>query len=349
MPKGLPRYRTGHKELDDQIIELLAAAGETDDRDLLFELVVSGIRMGREGVDRGDLKIANAALKEMRYAFHVFGPYRDVRKLTMFGSARTTPDEPAYQCARDLAAQMAARGWMIMTGAGPGVMTAGLEGAGADMSFGINIVLPFESMPAEVIADDAKLINFRYFFTRKLTFIKESSGFVLLPGGFGTMDEAFELLTLMQTGRSYPAPVVLLDAPGSTYWQTWREFVEKELLANHLISPHDLDLVTITDSIDDALRTITGFYSVFHSMRVVGGRLVLRLERQIDDRELARLNREFSDIVVVGEIERTVASRVEIEDDDAADRPRLVFRFDNASYSRLHQLIRAINDADVGQ
>lgn len=163
------------------------------------------------------------------------------------------------------------------------------------------------------------------------------------------MDEAFELLTLMQTGRSYPAPVVLLDAPGSSYWQTWREFVETELLANHLISPHDLDLVTITDSIGSALGTITGFYSVFHSMRVVGGRLVLRLEREIHDRELARLNREFSDIVVVGEIERTVASRVEVEDDDAVDRPRLVFRFDNASYSRLHQLIRAINDTDNRQ
>jgi len=195
-------------------------------------MVVSALRLGLEDVDRADLKLVNAALKELRYAFHVFAPYRGIPKCTIFGSARIKPGDPAYECAKQFGAQMAERDWMVMTGAGPGIMAAGLEGAGAENSFGINIMLPFEASANEVIADDPKLINFRYFFTRKVTFMKESQGYAILPGGFGTMDEAFELLTLMQTGKTFLAPVVLLDPVGSTYWERWRQFVVDELLGD---------------------------------------------------------------------------------------------------------------------
>ncbi|MDH3706209.1 MAG: LOG family protein [Acidimicrobiia bacterium] len=340
----LPRYRTGDPDLDQSVATLIDAADLPAHDDLVFETVVSAVRMGRERVGRADLKLVNAALKELRYAFHVFAPYRDVRKCTIFGSARTRPDDPAYACARDFGAAMVDHDWMVMTGAGPGIMAAGLEGAGPENSFGINIVLPFEANANEIIADDPKLINFRYFFTRKVTFMKETHGYALLPGGFGTMDEAFELLTLMQTGKSYLAPVVMLDPPGNTYWDTWREFVERELLGAGLISEHDLDFVYITDSVDDAVEELCRFFRNYDSMRFVGSRLVVRLNRELDTGELAELNRDFADIVSEGEIERIDATQSEIDDGDSIDKARIALRFDRASYARLRQMVRRIND-----
>ena len=338
-----PSYRTGDDEVDRQIADVAARVGRPEDEGLLFEMMASAYRMGAEGLDRGELKLVNSALKEMRYAFRLFEPYSDVHKVSIFGSARIKPDEASYICARDTGASMAARDWMVMTGAGPGIMQAGIEGAGAENSFGINIVLPFEADAVSVIADDPKLINFRYFFTRKLVFMKESHAFALLPGGFGTMDESFELLTLMQTGKQPIAPVVLLDPPGETYWATWRDFVEVELLDNGLISPADLSLVSLTDSVDEAVDEICSFYDTYHSLRYVGQRLVLRLEREIDDDHLAELNREFADIVVKDGIERIDATEPEIEDHDHVDLPRLALYFDKASYSRLRILINRIN------
>ena len=232
---------------------------------------------------------------------------------------------------------------MVLTGAGPGIMAAGIEGAGAERSFGINIVLPFESAATPVIAGDPKLINFRYFFTRKLTFVKESDAFVLLPGGFGTMDEAFELLTLVQTGRAEPAPIVLLEPDGSSYWETWESFVRQELLSKGLISEGDLSLVRITDDVGVAVDELSSFYATYHSLRYVGGRLVLRLHREVSDAELADLNEEFSDIVSSGRIERVDTHEVEIADRDAVDRPRIAFRFDQIRYNRLRQLIDTLN------
>jgi len=306
-------------------------------------MIVSALRMGREAADRGELKLVNSALKELRYSFHVFEPYTGTRKVSMFGSARILPGSLEYDTARQFGQRMAEAGWMIITGAGPGIMSAGLEGAGTENSFGVNIVLPFESEASEFILGDPKLINFKYFFTRKLMFLKESHGFVLLPGGFGTMDEAFELLTLMQTGRSPLVPVVLLDPPGSTYWDTWREFVERELLSRNLISPHDLDVFIITEDVATAVDEITGFYDRFHSSRTVGRRLVLRLNRDIDDGVLRRLNTEFADVLESGVIERIHATPSEVEDDDVVDLPRLALRFDRRSYSRLRLLIDVLN------
>lgn len=339
----LPRYRTGDPELDAAIAELVTKAGADDHPDLVFELVVSALRLARDQANRGDLKIANSALKEMRYAFHVFAPYRGQRKVAIFGSARTMPEDPLYEQARSFAEAMAARDWMVITGAGPGIMSAGIEGAGTENSFGVNIRLPFEAATSQFIADDPKLINFRYFFTRKLAFMKESHGFVLLPGGFGTMDEAFELLTLVQTGKSLPAPIVLLDVPGGTYWASWRDFVCNELAERRLISPDDLGLVRITDDVADAVAEIEGFYANYHSLRFVDRALVIRLRVLPSEEELERLNTEFSDIVTSGRIEVAEPSPAEVADHDQVELARLRLRFDRTHWARLRRLIDALN------
>ncbi len=337
------RYRTGDDDLDQRIAELVTAV-DSDDRELVFEMVVTALRLSREDADRGDLKLVTAAVKELRYAFEVFAPYQDVLKCTIFGSARIKDGDPAYIAARDFASRIAGRDWMVVTGAGPGIMEAGHEGAGAERSFGVNIMLPFESDANPVIAGDPKLINFRYFFTRKVMFMKESDGFVLLPGGFGTLDESFELLTLIQTGKSDPAPVVLLDPPGSTYWHHWYRFVETELQGQGLISPVDLCLVKVADSVEAAVDEVCRFYRAYHSIRFVGPRLVIRMKRPVGDAELADLNSEFADIIEKGEIERTDAATAEIRDDDHVNLPRIVFRFDRHKWARLRQLIDSLND-----
>jgi uncharacterized protein (TIGR00730 family) len=336
------RYRTDDPELDAAIAELVEKA-DGENADLVFELVVSAVRMARDHADRGDLKIANAALKEMRYAFHVFAPYRNERKLAIFGSARTQPDSPLYDQTRRLATAMAAHDWMVITGAGPGIMEAGLEGAGPDNAFGVSIRLPFEAATSQFISGDPKLINFRYFFTRKLEFVKEAHGFVLLPGGFGTMDETFELLTLVQTGKSEPGPIVLLDVPGGTFWASWRDFVERELVANGYIGKHDLNLMLITDDVELTVDEVIGFYANYHSQRYVEGILVLRLHRAPTDNELETLNDEFADIVARGRIERIDATPAERADDDHVDLDRIAFRFDRHNYARLRELIDRLN------
>jgi uncharacterized protein (TIGR00730 family) len=338
------RYRTGNDALDERIIELIDEAGVHRDADLVFEMLVSALRMGREAVDRGDLKLVNAALKELRYSFLVFEPYRRVRKVSIFGSARTRIDDPGYTSARDFGRAMAERDWMVITGAGPGIMEAGIDGAGADRAFGVNIVLPFEQEATPLLAGDPKLINYRYFFTRKLSFMKESSAFAMLPGGFGTLDETYELLTLMQTGRTPIVPVVLLEPEGSSYWTSWLHFTETELAGRSLISPEDLDLVRICATIDEAVDEICTFYARFHSMRFVGRRLVLRLTTPVDDDELVELNRDFADIVSGPPIERTEASAGELDDDDEPNMARIAFGFDRRSFARLRHLIDRLNE-----
>ena len=337
-------YRTGDDALDDELVALLTHVDEAD-REFVFELMVSALRLAREEVDRGELKMVAAAVKEFRYSFGVFAPYEGVHKCTVFGSARTKAGDPAYTCAHDFAEAIAARDWMVITGAGPGIMEAGHAGAGADKSFGVNIVLPFEADANPVIADDPKLINFKYFFTRKVMFMKESHAFVMLPGGFGTMDEAFELLTLIQTGKSNPAPIVLLDPPGGTYWDRWKRFVEIELRDEGMIAPDDLCLVMVTDSIDAAVDEVCRFYRTYHSIRFVGNRLVMRLSRPIDDEELARLNADFAHILDKGEIERIDATDAEVRDDDNLHLHRIAFRFDRRSWAGVRRLIDALNDA----
>jgi uncharacterized protein (TIGR00730 family) len=338
-----PRYRTGHDDVDRAVADLVGRLADPADADLVFELVVSALRLGSDRADRGDLKIANAALKEMRQAFSVFAPYRSELKVAIFGSARTQPDDPLYEQARAFATAIAAEDWMVITGAGPGIMEAGIEGAGPERAFGVSIRLPFEAATSQFIAGDPKLINFRYFFTRKLEFIKESDAFVLLPGGFGTLDETFELLTLLQTGKAQPAPVVLLDVPGGTYWSSWRGFIEAELTGAGYVSPLDLSLVRITDDVGDALDEILGFYTNYRSLRFVEGMLVLRMRRAPRGDELAAINRDFADIVARGRIDVIEPTAAEIADDDHVDLERVSLRFDRRSWARLRTLINQLN------
>jgi hypothetical protein len=337
------RRRTGRPEIDHSIEELLNAAGAQSNRDQLFEIVATTIRMASNGADRLDLKITNAAVKEMAEAFAVFAPYRSIPKLTMFGSARTRTDDPLYAQARELATNLAQAGWMLVTGAGPGIMAAGLEGAGPDKAFGINIRLPFEDAPNAFISGDPKLVEMKYFFTRKLMLLKESDGYAVLPGGFGTMDEAFELLTLLQTGKAEPSPLVLLDVPGGSYWRAWERFVTDELSGRGLISPDDAALYRITDDVGCAAREVLDFYRHYHSLRVVGDLSVIRLRSAPSDEKLVALNRDFGDLCTQGDIHRTEALPQERAGRDHVELPRIALQFDRAHYGRLRRLIDALN------
>lgn len=327
---------------DRLISELLDVAGADDHRDQLAEILRSAVLLAGDDADRLNLKITNAAIKEMREAFLVFAPYRDVPKVTIFGSARTLPDDPLYVQARDLAAALASLGWMVVTGAGPGIMAAGAEGAGAERSIGVNIRLPFEQ-PTPVLRRDRKLVTMKYFFTRKLMLMKESAAFVVLPGGFGTLDEAFELFTLLQTGKAAPAPVVLLDVPGGTYWSAWDRFMQDEVLSRRLISAEDLRLRMITDDVAAATAEILGFFRNYHSLRFVGSRLVVRLRVAPARADLERLNTEFADLCVRGRIAVVEPLPAEVADKDHLGLARIAFRFNRRSYGRLRALIDELN------
>jgi uncharacterized protein (TIGR00730 family) len=290
-----------------------------------------------------DLKVADTALAEMAEAFAVFQPLRARMKVTIFGSARTQPDHPAYRQARTLAAAMSGAGWMVVTGAGPGIMAAGMEGAGRDQSVGVNIRLPHEQGANRFIAQDPKLVEMRYFFTRKLMLLKESDGFIVLPGGFGTLDESFELLTLLQTGKAEPAPVVFLDVPGGTFWQGWSRFLAEDVEPQGLVSEDDRSFFTVTDDVAVATAELLGFYRNYRSCRWVGDLLVLRMAVAPDKAQLADLNRRFADIVSSGVIRKVDPLPPERSDDDVVDLPRLALRFDKVHYGRLRQLIDAVN------
>jgi len=337
----------GDPALDEAVNSLLslAATDTSDNADLVREMVVTSLKMLRDGTDRGDLKLLNSTLKEMRYSFLVFRGYRDVRKVTMYGSARVEPHNPNYEMAAEFARRMVDHHrCMVVTGAGPGIMEAGNRGAGSDYSFGVNIRLPFEDA-ANPFVHESRLINYKYFFTRKLTFVKESDAFVLFPGGFGTLDEAFELLTLMQTGKSDLHPVVMLEAPGTGYWEPWARFVDT-LIDNGMISKDDLNLFTITTDVDEAIEEIRSFYTVYHSQRYVSGDLILRLTAEPTDAMIDDLNDRFSDIVRTGRIEKCAATPAEIATDDVVDLPRLRFRFDRRHFGRLRCLIDHLNGMD---
>ena len=340
-------YSTGDPEIDERVRALVTEFGSKDP-DLAFEIIATALRLSKDDVGRLDRKIVNSALKEMRYAFRVFAPYRHERKVTIFGSARSKPTDPEYQQARAFAKEVVARGWMVVTGAGPGVMEGGQEGAGAERSFGVNIRLPFEAAPNPFIAEDPKLINFKYFFTRKLMFIKEADAFVLLPGGFGTLDETFELLTLIQTGKSDLHPIVLLDPPGGDFWPSFERWVEERLIGGGYVSAEDRNLYTCTDDINVAVEEIMHFYRVYHSQRFVGGRLILRLKAMPDATALEKLSADFADIITQGTIEPVETSPEELRDDDACDLPRIGLWFDRMSYGRLRLLIDRLNELPVG-
>ena len=336
---------TGHDEVDAAIRTVLDTLGPGTNRHLVAECLATVALLAMEDHDKLDLKITSAALAEMRRAFGVFRPYRDKQKITMFGSARTRPDDPMYAQARACAARIAEAGWMVVTGAGPGIMAAGMEGAGVDLSMGVNVRLPFEQSANAFIESDPKLVTMKYFFTRKLMLIKESDGYVVLPGGFGTLDESFELLTLLQTGKAEPAPVVLLDVPGGTYFEGWSRFVEEEVVKRDLVGRVDLSLYRVTDSVDVAADEILGFYRSYSSLRYVGNRLVLRLKVRPVPAEVADLDTTFDDICVPGQggFELVSPSPEEVAENDSLDLHRLSFPFDRLQLGRLRQLIDHLN------
>jgi uncharacterized protein (TIGR00730 family) len=307
------------------------------------QLLITVLKMFEDGADLGDLKIANATLKELRYAFKVFSPYRDIRKVTVFGSARTPPKSPISQQARRFACRMVEQRWMVVTGAGGGVMGAAQEGAGRESSFGLNIRLPFEQEVNPWIAADPKLINFKYFFTRKLFFLKEASAACLFPGGFGTSDETFELLTLIQTGKGPIIPVVLLDVPGGDYWRQWEQWIRDHMLRRELISPEDLSLFRITDDVEQATAEIFGFYRIFHSSRFVEDELVFRLQQPLAAETLAALQDTYADILL-GPLQQRQGPLL-AEGDEWPALWRLIIPFTRSRHGRLRQLIDTINRA----
>lgn len=300
-------------------------------------------RLHLDGTARGDLKILSRSLRELRYAFKVFQPFRRRRKVTIFGSARTPPDHPTYIQASALAARMAEMGWMVVTGAGGGIMEAGHKGAGREMSMGLNIMLPFEQSANPYIQGDPKLVTLKYFFTRKLMFIKECSAVVCCPGGFGTLDETLEVLTLLQTGKQTMLPLILQDQPGGNFWKGLETFFLGELLENKLISPEDVHLYRVSHSIEETVQEILGFYRNYHSMRYVDENLVLRLNHRLPDPVIENLNQEFADIVVSGQITQRDAFPEEASEVEVAHLPRVVFHFNRRNYGRLRLLINAIN------
>jgi len=333
------------ESLETEVTELINQLPNLEYQLWIRRSLATIARMAGEEVDRLDWKIISASLLDMEKAFQLFYPYRHIRKIVMFGSARLSSDSPECCMARDFAQAIAKQGFMVITGGGGGVMQAGNEGAGSEYSFGLNIKLPFEQHSNPFIASD-KILTFKYFFTRKLFFLRESDALASFPGGFGTLDETFECFTLIQTGKYGPVPVVLIDIPGGDYWHDWNTFINKQMMRRGLISENDSSLYTITDSIDVAGQTIANFYQVYHSTRYVQDRLVIRLKYELSDDYVERLNADFSDILVKGKIEKSQALPPEVGD-KTFDLPRLVLYFNQRDLGRLYQLIADINKFGV--
>jgi len=343
MKKVSKEYETGDKATDRLIGELAKASNSAKTEHLLREILTTAVKLGKESSDKGDLKLANNALKELRYSFKVFSPYRNIKKVIIFGSARSSKRSGEYKMAEEFARKLTAKGYMIVTGGGPGVMEAGNKGAEAGKEFALNIRLPFEQKPNPYIDEKDKIINFKYFFTRKLVFVKETDATALFPGGFGTHDEGFEMLTLIQTGKSKPRPIVLMEPKGSKYWHTWRRYVTDHLLKKGFINKEDLNLFRIVKTVDEAIKYIENFYRVYHSIRYVSGLTAIRLNKEISAETLKFLNKEFKDILTSGEIRPAPPTDKEIQAGEHLNLPRIAMNFNMRHYGRLCEMIHIIN------
>jgi len=349
---------TQRKDLRSEVLRVLENLPNLENGEVIGHIFETLVRMSSQETERLDWKILSYSLLDMEGGFKAFYPYRHTRKVTIFGSARTPSDLPEYKMAAEFAQRVVKEGFMVMTGAGGGIMQAGNEGAGRDNSFGLNIQLPFEQGANPVVTGDSKLLDFKYFFTRKLFFLKESDAIALFPGGFGTQDEAFEALTLMQTGKAGLVPLVLIDRPGGGYWKDWDRYVRGRLLDQGLISPDDTSLYYLTTGLDDALQHIESFYRVYHSSRYVDGQLVIRLKAPLCDGAVDRLNDEFSDLLVSGEIRevsattlgnsvREVSAIAQEEKGGIENLPRLTMHFNQRNFGRLHQMIHEMGRLGV--
>lgn len=329
----------------DDLIRQVGGDPEELGGEFVREMLQGGLQLVSDGADTGELKLASRSLRELRYALKVFRPYRDQPKVTIFGSARTPLSHPHYEAALRFSTAIRRAGWMVITGAGDGVMRAGNEGAGRESSFGASIRLPFETNANDIIVGDEKLVTFRYFFTRKLIFVSQADALALFPGGFGTLDEAFEVLMLVQTGKSGMIPIVMIDAPGGTYWSGWDRMIRDNLLRDGMISPEDVRLYHVTEDPDAAVAHIRQFYRNYHSQRFVGERMVLRIRRPLAEKELDALNSEFADLIEEGRIE--LSGPLE-EEQEYPDLPRLSFVFTRRDYGRLRMMIDRINEMGEG-
>ena len=330
-------------ELTRRIQELIDYKGGGHNQESVADIIENALKILTDVKDSGDVRVIQTALRELRYAFRMFAPYAGVRKVTIFGSARTQAEKTEYQQAHDFGKKIAEAGFMVITGAGGGIMQAGHEGAGPEKSFGANIRLPWEQSANPVIREDKKLVTFKYFFTRKLIFIRHSDAIALFPGGFGTMDEGYEALTLMQTGKSQLMPLVLVDRPGGTYWKTWDKHVREHLLRDQLIAPNDLNLYQITDNTDQAVKIITRFYRNFHSSRFVKDLFVIRLKHAPTESAMEAMNEDFADLIVGSPIQTIEPTAEEIEHGEHLELPRIAFGFNRRDYGRLRQLIDVLN------
>jgi uncharacterized protein (TIGR00730 family) len=330
--------------VDEAIEQLLDITENIRHRGIVREMILAALKAGQESSEKADLKLMNSTLKEMRFTAKVFEPYRQVRKVTIFGSARTQSHEPIYEMARRLGRKLAESGYMVITGGGPGIMQAVNEGAGTERSFGVNIRLPFEQKMNPVVDGNPRSITYKYFFNRKVAFLKETDAVALFPGGFGTLDEAMETLTLLQTGKRDPLPLVLVDEPGGTYWTQWIDFLEKALMPQGYISGSDVNLFERVESEDDVIHKIRSFYVRYHSLRYVGERLVIRLTSSIGEEDVRVLRKEFSDLLTPrGELILCGPLPEESDEPELARLPRIVLDFNRRDFGRLKQFIDAIN------
>ncbi len=337
-------YQTGNLKMDQLIHELIHQAGPGVNADLAEELIVTALKAHMDKLDRGDMKMLNTAMKELRQSFKVFEPFRSVRKVALFGSARTPRSSPDFQIAEKFAREIVKKNWMVITGAASGIMQAGNEGAGRKKSFGLNIQLPFEQEANPVLLQDPKLMTFKYFFTRKLMFLRESHATVLCPGGFGTHDEGFESLTLIQTGKTEPRPIVCLDAPGSTYWIDFFDFLKKQLLKQSLIHEEDLGLMYPTHDPIDAVKYVTDFYKMYHSMRYIRDLLILRIEKPLTDKQMDQLNQEFKHLLKKGKFTQSLKPYEEERNVPYTFHlTRIAFFFKKDIFANLNKLIQRIN------
>jgi uncharacterized protein (TIGR00730 family) len=334
------------EEIIDEVTRIYEAGENRDNlKDILhLDILLNALKVKRDELGTLDLKVISRALSEVRYAARIFKPYRQARKVSIFGSARTPEDDPRYQMAVEFARQLADSGYMVITGAAEGIMKAGNVGAGKEMSFGVNILLPFEQAPNEIVADDPKLITFKYFFTRKLFFLMEADAVVLFPGGFGTQDEGFETLTLVQTGKAPPMPLILMELPGDDYWVNWDRFVRGQMLGRGLISEEDVSLYRICNTPEEGVEWVKSYYSTYHSMRLVHKKLVVRLQKDLTDEHVELLNDEFPEIVYKGRIEKSAMLPEEANEPEIADLPRLVFNYNQMNAARLNSMFLRINE-----
>lgn len=336
---SLEQMEDVHKHAD----KLIKALDDVPEGDLVGNIVTTALKLLRDTTNRGDVKMIDRAVAEMRYALKVFAPYRDVPKISVFGSARTTTEKEDYIAAVEFGRKMAERGWMVTTGAGGGIMAAAHGGAGRDPSFGLAIRLPFEQSTNEFIENDPKLVHFKYFFTRKLMFVRSSHAIALFPGGFGTMDEGFEVLTLIQTGKAVPMPIVLVDKKGGKFWTEWQEYVEEQLLKRGMISEQDFHLYKITDDVDEAVEEVVRFYHNYHSLRYVKDTLVMRLHRAPNDKQLAHIQHKWGETLLAGAFAVSGPLKAERDEVKIAHLPRLTFKFNRRDQGKLRELIDYVN------